>query len=323
MTQFLFQLYNHDELGQKSLEDVIGIVGHQLQALGHKASRNKDNGTWLARESGINVVVEGFTEASIDMMADGFNNGARFLILATEEPTTRGFNYGSTRGMRQRQEMFPHAARFCEGILHFVPGEAVTRWYSQFAPSAQAELGYAPSLVRPNDFFPPTFDFGFFGSLSGRRYSIIKKLANRTNKENGVRVCNDFSAQPERDKKMREAKVIIQLRKFERMGLVSSSRCNTALSIGRPVVAEPHNLSKPWDEIVKFSSTLEGFYDYAQFICATWKMVHAEQFDKFKRILTPEFCVGEPLRKIGLDLRPQPPYVVRPLVSEEPSPTVG
>lgn len=298
--QFVFNMLNHNKMGQRSLEDVIGIFGHQLRALGHTAVWEEANDRWVARESGINVVVEGFTPSVIDVIGQARAQGARFLCLATEEPTPKGFNHGRDPEMVRRQAMFPEAMKHFDGILHLVPGEHVTGWYSQFAPTAYVELGYAPSLIRKIDRIEPEYDFGFFGSLSNRRMKILKKLAKRMGTEKAIKIVGDFATQDDRDRQMRRARVIVQIRKHEEMGLVSSSRCNTALSIGRPVVAEPHALSKPWDEIVRFSSTLESFYDTAMLVRSMWRPVHAQQLDAFKTKLPPEVCVGAPLRKIGI-----------------------
>ncbi|MEK7749585.1 MAG: hypothetical protein AAB277_01250, partial [Planctomycetota bacterium] len=82
--------------------------------------------------------------------------------------------------------------------------------------------------------------FGFFGSLSRRRLKILKTLARYIGSEKAIRVVSDFPTQDERDAAMRSARVILQIRKYDEMGLVSSSRCNTALCNGRPVIAEPH-----------------------------------------------------------------------------------
>src|SRR5947208_1537968 len=118
MTQFLFNLYNHNELGQRSLEDVIGIVGHQMMALGHKAVWVKENDQFLNADSGINVVVEGFTPGSIRVLSELHQQGARFLILATEEPTEKGFNQGTDEEMIKRSRRFPDVAPYIEGILY-------------------------------------------------------------------------------------------------------------------------------------------------------------------------------------------------------------
>ena len=116
-----------------------------------------------------------------------------------------------------------------------------------------------------------------------------------------VRIVGDFKTQEERDEAMQNCKVLVQLRKYDQMGLVSSSRCVTALTLGRPIIAEPHLLSSPWDEVVRFSSSLDGFYQLAYMVKSSWRGVHADQYAKFKTRLSPEFCVGEPLRKIGIE----------------------
>lgn len=314
---FSFFLGMHTAEGRRSLEDVVRIIGLQMRALGHEAyldPRNNPAGdaatpeeqsaqigkmVYTTQPNSINVLVEGFTPMWVEQIAKARSMGARFIILATEEPTERGFNWGTQKEMVRRQQIFPEAARLTEGILHLVPGKHVTDWYGQYAPSAQAELGYAPGLERFGA-GEPDFDFGFFGSGSERRKRILNKLAKLTGREKAVITCTDFRDGSERDQRMRRAKVIVQLRKFERMGLVSSSRCNTALMIGRPVVAEPHDLVHPWDEVIRFPQTMDGFFGNAVLARAAWRQVWNDQLSKFKKILSPEFCVGEPLRRIGL-----------------------
>lgn len=298
---FLCNLFNHSEIGQRSLEDVVGIFGHQLRALGHTCIWDTSNRGFLntVRGEGLNIIVEGFTPGATEVVVNAHKQGARFIILATEEPTERGFNHGTQPEMVYRQKTFPDAAKYAEGIICLVPGKYVTDWYGQFAPTAWTELGYAPSLVRPNDTVP-THDFGFYGSLTRRRLTILRRLAKYANSSRAVRIVADFKTQVERDVAMREAKVVVQLRKFDRMGLVSSSRCNTALCLGRPVVAEPHDLSKPWDEIVSFTDTIEQFYDVCMFMRSTWRHARQQQFERFKTILSPDNCVGQAFRKIGV-----------------------
>jgi len=298
--KFLFNMMNHGLLGQRSLEDVIGIVGHQLRALGHEAVWRPENDRLFGPGEGVNVIVEGFTPDITAVVADMHRQGARFICLATEEPTPKGFNWGTTKEMAQRQIDFVQAAPYLDGILHLVPGQHVTDWYSQFAPTAYVELGFAPSLIRGDERYVPEYEFGFFGSLSPRRHSILKRLANKVGGPNAIILVADFATQRDRDAQMRKAKVLVQIRKFEKMGLVSSSRCNTALHIGRPVIAEPHELSKPWDEIVHFSESLDQFYRDALAMRGIWKGVHATQMRKFRERLTPEFCIGQPLEKIGI-----------------------
>ncbi len=296
--RFLANMFNHSAMGQRSLEDVIGIFGHQCRALGHEFTWEVGNRGFLDGDQGVNVIVEGFTESMLPLLTAAHERGARFMMLATEEPTERGFNHGTQVEMVARQKVFPQFARLFDGIVYLVPGEHVHRFYSQFAPSAHVELGYAPSLVRfgRNE---PRFDFGFYGSLTPRRIKILKRLMKRSGGK-PLKVVADFVSQKERDLAMQEAKVILQIRKFDAMGLVSSSRCNTALCLGRPVVAEPHLLSEQWADVVQFTESIEHFYSAAMLTVAAWRGVHATQFERFKEKFSPENCAGRALDAIGI-----------------------
>lgn len=297
MTEFLFWMANHSKLGQRSLEDVIGIVGHQLRALGHTAIWDPENKSLLPGDRGYNILVEGFTPGVVGILAQYHGQGARFVCLATEEPTPEGFNWGTQPEMRRRQEWFPLMAPYLDAIWHLVPGQQVTDWYQQYAPAAYVELGYAPSLMRVTR-QRPQYDFGFYGSVSARRLKWMKKLARRSGKVDAVRVVSDFSSQDARDAAMREAKVIVQIRKFDKMGLVSSSRCNTALCLGRPVVAEPHELSKPWDEVVYFADKKGDFVNLCMEVLQNWERHWTIQVNRFAEKLGPQYCLGAALTSL-------------------------
>lgn len=308
--KFLVNMCNHSQIGQRSLEDPVGIMIHQLRALGHDAEWRTANDQLVTGPGHYNVMVEGFTQAAIDFIKHYHAQGARFIILATEEPTPKGFNHGIDPEMRLRQKNFPEAAQYADAIWYLVPGKFTHDWYNQCKPAHYVELGYAPSLVRFDNTQQPKYEFGFYGSLTRRRMQILKRLAKKTRKETAVRLMGDFRTQQERDATMRQAKVIILVRKFEKMGLVSSSRCNTALSIGRPVLGEPHDLSEEWEGIVRFSDSLESFYSEALLYAAAWKGLHATQFERFRDKLSPDLCIGRALRATGIARESQPHFSV-------------
>lgn len=291
-----FNTFNHSDLGRRSIEDVIDIIGQQLRALGHEVEW--DDKRWYQEGSGLNIIFESFNDDAIAELKRVHDMGCRFLMIATEEPTLKGFNYGATLHLQQRQVAFPRAGELCEGILHLIPGEEITRWYGQYAPAAPAELGWSPGIMKPESNPNPRWDFGFFGGLTPRRKKVLEKLARYA--KGGVRTETMFRTQEERDAAMQTAKVIVQVRGQEYLGLVSSSRCVTSLALGRPVVAEPHKLSKPWDEVVRFASSLDDFYAVATLTRSMWKGIYQHQLAKFKAKLSPEFCWGEPLKQIGL-----------------------
>lgn len=299
---FHYNTWNHCRQGQIIVEDITKIMGYQMIALGHAVKWSNDNFTTGA--GARNVVLESFADDPKTLLAmiEAHARGARFLIVATEEPTETGFNHGLEPAMIDRQNSFPAAAALCEGILHLVPGDHVTRWYSQFGkPAAYAELGYAPSLnpstASKDDH--PTNDFGFYGKMTWRRDQMLGRLERITGSKAVVIESLDVP-RATRDAFMRHAKVILQIRANEEWGMVSSTRCATALSMGRPVVAEPHPYCKPWDKVVHFSETVEAFYDDAIAATKVWRPLHDEQMQRFRDTLTPEVCIGEPLRQIGI-----------------------
>ncbi len=308
MAYFVFHTFNHTALGSRSLEDPISVVAHQLKALGHRAVWDPTNVSkitdgkidvggvkFATGADAYNVIVEGFNADLARVITAVQAAGVKMICLATEEPTPNGFNHGTDRQMRERQAIFPEVGRICEAIWHLVPGQRITDWYGQFAPAAFVELGHAPSLMRLTE-EEPTHDFGFFGSPSPRRVGLLRRLQKLSGKP--LLLVTNFLPQAERDVVMKRAKVILQLRKTEAMGLVSSARCNTALCLGRPVVAEPHELSHPWDQVIKFAGSEQEFYDLCFLTRGAWRAVAAAQLERFRAKLSPEFCLGPALAQL-------------------------
>src|SRR5258708_23936823 len=84
---FIVNMFNHNSMGQRSLEDVIGIFGHQLRALGHTIVWDPNNPGFIDASRGINIIVEGFTPGSIAAVAEAHKMGCRVFFFSTEEPT--------------------------------------------------------------------------------------------------------------------------------------------------------------------------------------------------------------------------------------------
>lgn len=300
MAIFLFNLSNHitesgDMVGHDSILDPVMIIMHQLRALGHQAEWS--NTQLLVGSDAFNVVVECHaSEAAIEDLAKARAQGARFLCIATEQPTPKGFNGGVVPGMAERQEMFVRAAKHFDGVFCLVPGAEA--WFGQHAPAARLELGYAPSLERRVPNVAVDHDYGFFGSVTSRRLHMLNELNKRTGGH--VRVVGTFPSQGDRDIEVSRCKVVVQIRPNDSSALVSSSRCNTALHLGRPVVAEPHQLSKPWDQVVRFTSTVDQFYNECGKARHHWRRMHQEQLKRFKDLFSPQRTVGAALAAVGL-----------------------
>lgn len=297
---FRFNVFNHCDDGRRCIEDLTTIMSAQLMALGHDA-RSSDDG-FMTGDDLINVLYESFAdEGTIPTIAAAHADGARFLYIATEEPTDAGcFNGRLDNAMDARMAAFPEAAHYAEGILHLTPGVKVTDWYSRHAPSAYAEIGYASSLVHENSGDEvPRYTFGFYGQMTPRREWIFGRLADISGYEVVSLPFITYSS-AERDAAMRDVRVILQVRAHDSMPIVSSSRCATALHLGRPVVGEPHGAPGPWGGIVHLSSTLDDFYNDAMIASAEWQEMHVNQLARFAATLTPEVCLGEPLHRIGI-----------------------
>lgn len=288
-----FTTFNHCADGQRAVRDVFDIMGAQLKALGHEVYEQEG---FLP---GYNFIAESFADprfpALPNIIASKAAGSCRFICVATERPGTMAFNDAPDQGMLDRQQIFPEAMKHFDAILHLVPGNDVTAWYSCFRPAAYAELGYAPGLMR-DDGTEPTFDFGFFGKRTPRREAILDRLQ----RYGSLITVHDFAPGEERDRQMRKAKIIVQIREHEATPVCSSSRCCTALSLGRPVIAEPHPAPGVWGEIVWFAPSIDAFLEDAARALTYWRQLHEVQLAKFKERMTPERCVGAPLRSVGI-----------------------
>lgn len=295
---FNFSSFNHCYHGRVIIEDITRTMACQLVALGHDMIMTEEP-DFIGGAGGYNVILESFADNpdTIRRIGEAHSRGCRFIIVATEEPSSAGFNAGIDPAMVDRQNAFPEAARYADGILHLIPGADVNRWYSQFAPSAYAEIGYAPGFVDDVDDIVPDRDFGFYGKMTWRREQMLAEL-ERTGSV--LRITSLDIPRRERDRIMRSARVIVQIRANEEWGAISSTRCATALSFGRPVMAEPHPIPGPWAGIVHFSDSVGAFYADARSALPRWRDEHAQQFARFKDQLSPERCIGEPLRNIGI-----------------------
>ena len=130
-----------------------------------------------------------------------------------------------------------------------------------------------------------------------RRLRIVQKIMRRGA---AVRAISTMPPADYRDQEMRRARVILQLRVHNKMGLVSSSRCATALHFGRPVVAEPHELSDYWRDIIHFSKSESSLVEEAFMVRSLWKQFYEKQMAQFRKIMSPERCIGEPLARLGI-----------------------
>ena len=288
---FLINAANHNKLGQLSLQDVFSLIGRQLEALGHTVQWCNDG--LYTGASTCNILLEGFAAPHIDSMRQCHEAGGKIIIIATEEPTPEGFNHGILPDMIRRQRVFPDAAQYADAIWYLVPG--CQEWYGQFGtPAAHLDLGYSPGMVRRVG-VQVDHDFGFFGSITPRREQILMRVAaSRIDGRRAKVRWVQFASCAERDAEISRCRVVLQLRAHEAMGLLSNSRCCTALHLGCPVIAEPHANPGAWPSIIEFAST-DLLVHRAIKMRKSWREVHAAQLARFQHLLSPERCVGRAL----------------------------
>lgn len=294
MSHFSINLFNHNGLGQQSLQDIFTIFGHQLETLGHTVEWRND--AFYMEPDKINILFEGFHPLHTPDLMEAKREGARFVVVATEEPTPKGFNHGLWPEMVTRYENFPAVAHFAEAIWYLVPG--CGDWYGQFAPSALLELGYSPLSMR-HHYSELYYDFGFYGSVTERRFKMLKRLAsiNINGEKAKVRIISRVDA-GQRDSEMSNCKVLLQLRAYDEMGLLSNSRCCTAMHLGRPVLAEEHANPGTWASIIGFQKP-EHLEFAAVSMASNWRATYADQFRKYAALLSPRRCLTPALDLIG------------------------
>ncbi len=288
MSTFHFSTFNITGLGRLAMQDIISNIGRQMEALGHEMFWTDDG--FAEGDDTYVVLCEGFFDNHLAMMREAHAAGVKFIILATETPGAQGFNEGLTDELITRQRTFPEAAKYSAAIWH--TSEGSDEWYAQFGiPCAHIELGYAPASMR-NPVNVLDHDFGFFGSMTERRYKVLQKFArSRINGHRALVRYTQFESVEARDMQMARCRVMLQVMAHDVMGRVSTSRCCTAMHIGRPVIAEYHSNPGVWKDIIEFVHP-EIFIHRAFKMHARWEAAYAEQFARFKELLAPEKCVG-------------------------------
>ena len=304
MAHYNFCLYNHDEIGASTLDDLVEAVGHQLHDLGHTVCRT-DFG--LHHPPTINIIFEGFcsllTVHELKRAKDAM--GARIWLMNTERPSTNGFNnWSGNHPMAIRWRMLPEALKWIDGVSCLVPGAASV--IKKLHPNTvDMELGYSPSRVDKID-VEPEWDYVFFGLFSERRKEIIRKLEKgglsvKYNAEAWNNPFKSFVDRNVRDDWTRRSRGVLHIKQQANWQIVSNSRCCTAIHLRRGVMSDPHNAPESaYQKIIRSSRTHGSFVDDCITFRDNWREEATRQMDAMKTILPPEACVGAAIKKLGM-----------------------
>lgn len=94
--RFIFNLFNHSDIGKQSLIDPMNNIGRMLEDLGHTIEWCDT--AMLNAPDTINLVFDGFHHTQVEFFRSFAAQGGKFVIIATEEPTEKGFNHGAKIG---------------------------------------------------------------------------------------------------------------------------------------------------------------------------------------------------------------------------------
>jgi len=292
---FSFAVFNHCGVGLQSLDDLIGIVGSQLQDLGHETCRNEQG---VYAPPAVNLVFENFDARTLPALKDGVNKGARFVMIATERANEKGlYSSAYPEWIAERTMHFEKAAKFVDAIWVLQPD--AMDWYKKFHDKVDLiELGYSDRLLRGDTPYEGGSDFSFFGGMTPYRKDLIHRLAERAPvfiPPPGQRGLN-YLPPAIRNDMVWKSKVVLHLKQQEDWPIISACRCATALHLGRPVFSEPVDCNEPWKEVVRFASSLENFVDEALWVLDNWQNEYTVQMENFRK-LTAERCLGEAVQK--------------------------
>lgn len=280
---FRFFLGNHSDEGRKSVEDIIHALGAQLLDLGHTADRSDHN----VQLGAVNVFIEGFTELETKRLEALRQTGRRFVIVCTESLVNDSLNDFQRPVYQERYRQFMQAAPLADAIWCLVPGTAAK--LRQINPNARdVELGYSPRRRRVLH-KEPRYDFGFFGSMTPFRRKTVDELKRRGH---SVHITRRLAPPDERDDDIASCKVVLHIKAAASWKIVSSSRCSTALHVGRPLVSQPIPSKSIWKKIIRFSESHDSFFDEAVRIARQWDLHWQRQFAAFQRHLSAENCIG-------------------------------
>lgn len=280
---FRFFLGNHNEIGRRSLEDVIHALGAQILDLGHTADRSDKS----VRIDAINIISEGFTELETQQFLSHKRQGLRFILLMPESLLNNSLNDFQTPVYQERYRQFMKVAPEADAIWCLVPGTAAK--LRDLNPNAvDVELGYSPRRRRELT-KEPNYDFGFFGALTAFRRETLDEFRRRGH---SLLVSRKLAPPDERDRDVANCRVILHIRASGTWKIISSSRCSTALHVGRPVVSQPVASRSIWKRIIRFSGSHDSFFDEAARVAHQWELHWQRQFAAFQRLLPAERCIG-------------------------------
>jgi len=297
MTTFCMNRFNHGPLQRVGLDDITFAIAGQLNDLGHKVILD-DHRTY--QDPLVNVLFEGFNGTSVDLVKRTKDTNARIVVVLDALPTDKGFEGHDANFLRgARMDGFIEVAPIVDAIWCTDPD--AMEWATALNPNTTLiSLGWSRHLENElapevNAVTAPIADFCFFGEMTPYRRNALLELRKTRSVLLPKKTVLDpnYMSRAERNSMILAARAVLCLPAFPGQKHFSQSRALMALMLGRVpwIVGDP--LQGVWDNFRSRIDDVPALLDGAADI---HDMLHRY----LVRTLTPEFCLGDAIRRLGV-----------------------
>lgn len=275
--KFNLVLNTHDYAG-----DHVDDLRDQIENAGHEFSMTRVE---VKQKPWFNLFFEGSAVMPLGRIKTFTNH--KFIVIVTEEPTIVGNKLVWNKGMSDSTQ--PNFIARAEQFMTLVPHVDAAWCYAQgsattmkniIPASAEIELMMGKRFNRELPVTNPNFDFCFFGLLSSHREAMIAHVRKQGFTVDVIPIQSSLA---QRDARIPNSRVVLDLKQFEWWELASAARYIAALYMGRPVIAEwRKGIAKDrWDKFVHFAGEFD-FIEQAKIVLENWQSEYKRQFANLK-----------------------------------------
>lgn len=287
---FHWTCINHHPDGADTLIDVRNAIAGQIADLGHSQSYGDAT---LETLPAINIIIEGFGPRTVAWMAARHKDNCRFVTVCTERMGKESLDDAPHPDMKTRQQNLPVAAALSEAVWCLVPGTAA-HLRSYCKDTRDIELGYSRTReAYLHSDVVPVHSACFYGGMLDRRRVVLETLI-----AGGIDICmppKEYGRISDRNAALALSKIALGINPVPGWKIVSSSRAQSALHVGRPMLMEEVDDAaspSPWREVIRFCR-LRDMYGQALDMIEHWEAERDRQLGAFRekfsaqRILAP------------------------------------
>lgn len=287
---------NHSGLGAFSLGDIYAIMKAQLEDLGHRVMMDDAQ---IYAPPVVNVIVENFDDASLDMLRRVQSTGSRIVVVATEGVGRHGFaGYDERHNHGLRKQRYGEALKFAEAQWVLVPHEL--EWYARHHMNTTVvELGYSKRLESAVK-IEPQYDFSIFGGMMPYRREMVMALRDKATvlaPLKGQNGAPNYLLPKHRDEMVQAAKFSLHLKQDHDWRVISASRCCTSLHLGRALISDRIDSHSPFQPVLYSVKSRETFIEEALALLPNWQVEYERQMGEFRK-LDAEHCLGAAVRAL-------------------------